>query len=171
MPGMSIFSSPSSADLLASSFYMTLCYPLVFSYTDVSLTTTCKSNAALRFRSLNVKNHALSNGTSTRGGCLLNLNSKVHLSLFIPKPTSKFPLALQMCCVIKSKKGEQFYLQMLFSPWGDSIQYCAQGGFENHRGHTMWAKFLFQPFFNALRTECAKWCTLVLSHILIDMGA
>lgn len=76
-----------------------------------------------------------------------------------------------MWYVIKSKKGEQFYLQMLSFPLGDSIQYCAQGGFENLRGHTMWAKFLFQPFFNARWTGRAKRCTLVFSHILIDMGA
>lgn len=55
MPDVSIFSSPSKADLLANNFYMTLCCPLVFSHIHVSITTKCNSNAALWFRFSSVK--------------------------------------------------------------------------------------------------------------------
>lgn len=157
MPDVSILSSPSKADLLVNSFYMTPGCPWLFSYTDVSITTPCNSNTVLWFRFVSAKNHPLSYGTSTMEYCLLNLNSKLHVSLFILKPTLKFPLALQRQYVIKSKKGYQFFLQMFCLPWGDRIQYCAQGGFENHKHRPHSEVPILNSVFNAWWIECAKW--------------
>lgn len=131
MPDVSIFTSPSHADLLANNFYDTLLSFGIFLYRCFYNCLRCNSNAALWFRFSRV-NHPLSYGSSTVWYCLLNLNSKLHMSLFIPKPTSAFPW-LQKQYDINSKKGQRFYLQMSFLPRGDRIQCCAQGVFENHQ--------------------------------------
>lgn len=57
MPGVSIFSSPSEADLLTNSFYMTPGCSLAFSYTDVSITTMCNYDWGFVIYILQWKNH------------------------------------------------------------------------------------------------------------------
>jgi hypothetical protein len=104
MLGVSIFSSPSEADLLANSFYKTPGCPLPFYYTDVSITTMCNSAGDWQSTFSSGKNHSLSSSTSTMGYCLLNLNSKLHMNLFISKSTSEFLPVLHMQHVIKNKK-------------------------------------------------------------------
>lgn len=65
MPGVSIFSSPSEADLSTNSFYMTPGCPLAFSYTDVSVTTMCNYDWGFAIYILQWKTHPLSYSTGT----------------------------------------------------------------------------------------------------------
>lgn len=65
MSGVSSFRSPSEADLLTNSFYMTPGCPLAFSYTDVSITTMCNDDWCFAIYILQWKNHSLSSSTGT----------------------------------------------------------------------------------------------------------
>lgn len=103
------------------------------------------------------KHHPLSYGSSTVWYCLLNLNSKLHMSLFILKPTSAFPLGYRSSMISTARKGNGSTFKCLSSLEVTGFNIVPEVFLKiTNTDPTVSGKFSFLPFSNAWWTEWAK---------------